>query len=70
MELRRGCEANLVGTREGVSLRQQWNWLLKFGCNVEETSEMTQQILCCDSSAALGMIERTGSTRKASHIEL
>ena len=91
MELRRGCEANLVGTRsprraekstialsngeaelvaalsgacERMSLRQQWNWLLKFGCNAEETNESTQQILSCDSSAALGMIKRKGSTRK------
>ena len=95
-ELRRGCEANLVGTRapgraensqrphsavaklswslhsleplKGLSLRQHWNWLLRFGCNAEETSETTQQILCCDSSAALGMIKR--STRKTRHIKL
>ena len=53
-----------------MSLRQQWKWLLKFGCNAEETSETTQQILCRDSSAALGMIKRKGSTRKTRHIEL
>ena len=53
-----------------MGLRQQWNWLLKFGCNAEEANETTQQILCCDSSAALGMIKRKGSTRKMRHIEL
>ena len=62
--------AALSGACEGMSLRQQWDWLLKFGCNAEETSETTQQILCCDSSAALGMIKRKGSTRKTRHIEL
>ena len=41
-----------------------------FGCEAEETSETMQQILCCDSSAALGMIKRKGSTRKTRHIEL
>ena len=40
---------------------------MKFGCNAEETSEATQQILCCDSSAALGMIKHKGSTRKTRH---
>ena len=39
-------------------------------CNAEETSETTQKILCCDSSAALDMIQRKGSTRKTRHIEL
>ena len=53
-----------------MSLRQQWNLLLKFGCNAEETSETTQQKLCCNSSAALDMIKRKGSTRKTRHIEL
>ena len=41
-----------------------------FGRNAEETNETTQQILCCDSSAALGMIRRKGLTRRTSHIEL
>ena len=67
-------EAELVvalsGACEGMSLRQRWNWLLKFGCNAEETNETTQQILCCDSSAAVDMIKREGSTRKTRHIEL
>ena len=62
--------AALSGACEGMGLRQQWNWLLKFGCNAKETNETTQQILCCDSSAALGMIKRKGSTRKTRHIEL
>ena len=66
-------EAELVaatsGACEGMSLRQQWNWLLKFGCNAEETNETIQQILCWDSAAALGMIMRKGSTRKTRHIE-
>ena len=62
--------AALSGVCEGMSLRQQWNWLLKFGCNVEETDEATRQILCCDSSAAQGTIKRKGSTRKTRHIEL
>ena len=53
-----------------MGLPQQWNWLLKFGCNAEETNETTQQILCSDSSAALGMIKRKGSTCKTRHIEL
>ena len=62
--------AALSGGCEGMSLRQRWNWLLKFGCNAEETNETTQQILCCDSSAAKGMIKRKGSARKTRHIEL
>ena len=62
--------APLPGACECMSLRQQWNWLLKFGCSAEETSETTQQILCCDSTAAVGMIKRKGSTRKTRHIEL
>ena len=61
--------AALSGACEGMSLRQQWSWLLKFGCNTEETNETTPQILCCDSSAALGMIKRKGTTRKTRHIE-
>ena len=39
-------------------------------CNAEETNETTQQILCCGSSAAPGMIQRKGSTRKTKHIDL
>ena len=62
--------AALSGPCEGMSLRQQRNWLLKFGCNAEEMNDTTQQILCCDSSAALGMMRRKGSTRKTRHIEL
>ena len=50
--------AALSGACEGMSLRQQWNWILKFGCHAEETSETTQQIPSCDSTAALGMIQR------------
>ena len=53
-----------------MSLRQQCNWLLKFGRNADATNETTQQILCCDSSAALGMIKRKGTTRRTRHIEL
>ena len=67
-------EAELVAALsracESMGLRQQWNWLLKFECNAKETNETTRQILCCDSSAALGMIKRKGSTRKTRHIEL
>ena len=37
--------AALPGACKGLSLRQQWNWLLKFGWNAEETNETTQQIL-------------------------
>ena len=47
-----------------MDLRQQWNVLLKFGCNVEETNETTQPILCCDSFPALGMIKRKRSTHE------
>ena len=37
----------------------------------KETNETTQQILCCDSSAALGRIKRKGSARKTKkNIEL
>ena len=50
-----------------MSLRQQWNWLLKFGCNAE-TNVTTHKIQC--SSAALGTIKRKGSTRKKRHIGL
>ena len=53
-----------------MALRQQWNWLLMFGRDIKETNLATQQILCCDCSAALGMIQRKGSTRKTRHIEL
>ena len=70
----RSGEAELVaalsGACEGMSLRQQWNWLLKFGYNAEETNETTQQIVCFDYSAVLGMIKRKASTGKARHTEL
>ena len=62
--------AALSGACEGLGLRQQWNWLLKFGRDAEETNATTRQILCCESSAALGMIQRRSSTRKTRHIEL
>ena len=62
--------ASLARACEGMGLRQQWNSLLKFGRGNEETELTTQQILCCDSFAALGMIQRKGSTRKTKHIEL
>ena len=43
-------EAELVaappGACEGIDLRQQWNWLLKFGRGAEETNATTRQILC------------------------
>ena len=53
-----------------MGLRQQWNWLRQFGSNDDESTEASQQILCCVSSAALGVIRRKGSTRKTRHIEL
>ena len=62
--------AALSGAREGMSLRQQWNWQRQFGSTDDEAIEASQQILCCDSCAALGMIRRKGSTRKTRHIEL
>ena len=62
--------AALSGACESMGLRQQWNWLRQSGCNDEEQTEAPQQILCCDSSAALGMIRRKGPTRKTRHIEL
>ena len=62
--------AALSGACEGMSLRQQSKWLLKFGCTAEETIGSAQQILCCGYSAALGMIKRKGSSRKTRHIEL
>ena len=62
--------AALSGACEGMGLRQQWHWFLKFECNAEETNETTQQVLCCDSSAALGVTKRTGSTRETKHIEV
>ena len=40
------AEKSLSGASEGMSLGHQWNWLLKFGSNAEETSGTTQQILC------------------------
>ena len=42
----------------------------KSGNNAEETCSTSQQILCCDSSAAVSMIKRKRSTRKTRHIEL
>ena len=67
-------EAELVAALsracEGMGLRQQWNWLEQFGCNDGEPTEASQQILCCDSSVALGVIRRKGSTRKTRHFEL
>ena len=62
--------AALSGTCESTGLRQQWIWPLKFGCSDEETTEASQQILCCDSFAALGLIMRKGWTRKTRHIDL
>ena len=62
--------AALSGAFEGMGLRQQWNWLEQFGCNDDEPTEASQQILCCVSSAALGVIRLKGSTRKTRHIEL
>ena len=62
--------AALSGACEGMGLRQQWNWLRQFGNTDDEPAEGSQQILCCDSSAALGMMRRKGSTRKTRHIEL
>ena len=53
-----------------MGLRQQWNWLRQFGSNDDESTEASQQILCCDSFAALGVLWRKGSTRKTRHIEL
>ena len=34
------------------------------------TMELLVEVWCCDSSAALGMIKRKGSTRQTRHIEL
>ena len=53
-----------------MGLRQQWTWLRQFGSNDEMQTDAAQQILCCDSSAALGMIRREGWTHKTRHIEL
>ena len=53
-----------------MGLRQQWNWLRQFGSTDDEPTEASQQILCCDPSAALGMIRRKGSTRKTGPMEL
>ena len=44
---------------------QQWRsrgWLLHF---VELQTDASQQIPCCDSSAALGMIRRENETHRA-----
>ena len=62
--------AALSGACEGMGLRPQWNWLRQFGGDDEVQTDASQQVLCCDSSAALGMIRRKGSTRKTRHIEL
>ena len=62
--------AALPGACEAMGLRQQWNWLLKFGRDAEETNATTQQIPCCDSSVALGVIQCKGSSRKSKQIEL
>ena len=62
--------AALSATCEGMGLRQQWKCVRQFGCEDEEKTEASQQILCSDSSAALAMIKRKGSTRKTRHIEL
>ena len=61
--------AALPGACEAMGLRQQWNWLLKFGRDAEETNATTQQIPCCASSAALGVIQCKGSSRKSKQIE-
>ena len=62
--------AALSATCEGMGLRQQWKCLRQFGCEDEEKTEASHQILGSDSSAALAMIKRKGSTRKTRHIEL
>ena len=63
--------AALSGACECIGLQQLWKWLRKCGSNAEEeTHTTTQQILCCDSSAELSMIQRKRSTRKTRHIEL
>ena len=62
--------AALSGAYEGMCVRQQRNWLGKSGNNAEETCSTSQQIQCCDSSAAVSIIKRMGSTRKTRHIEL
>ena len=59
--------AALSGACQGMGLR---HWLRQFGNTDDEETEASQQILCCDSSAALGMIRRKGSTRRTRHIEL
>ena len=59
--------AELSGACEGMGLRQRWNWLEQFGCRDDESTEASQQILYCVSSAALGMIRRKGSTGKTTH---
>ena len=60
--------AELVAARsgacEGMGMRQQWKCLRQFSSNDEMQTDAAQQIPCCDSSAALGMIRRKGSTRK------
>ena len=62
--------AALSGACEGMGLRQVWNWLEQFGCNDDEPTEASQQIVCRVSSAALGVIRRKASTRKTRRIEL
>ena len=62
--------AALSGACDGIGLRQQWNWLRQFGNTDDEETGRSQQILCCDSSAALGMIRRKGLIRETGHMEL
>ena len=62
--------AALSGACEGMGLRQQWTWPRQFGSNDEMQTDAAQQILCCDSAAALGLIRREGWTHKTRHIEL
>ena len=54
-----------------MGLRQLWRWLLNFG--VRETVDpypFPSQILSCDSTAAISMVQRKGSIRTTRHIEL
>ena len=74
MDLRRGCEANLVGTRSprrAENNQRSHSAVAKLSWSLHSREPVTtQQILCCDSSAALGIIKRKGSTRETRHIEL
>ena len=62
--------AALSGACEGMSLRQQWNWLRQFGRSDEETTGASQQILCSDSSAALTLINSKNDTHRAESVFL